>query len=88
MQPATVALSQIAHGLDLQAGDEVLITDQEHSGAQGGGDLRAKRYGIVVKKIPLAIPANDAEASVKSFAASKASPPPSRRARGPLKREL
>ena len=70
VQNATVAISQIANGLDLQAGDEVLITDQEHSGAQGGWDLRAKRYGIVVKKIPIAIPANDADAIVKSFAAA------------------
>ncbi len=70
VQNATVAISQIANGLDLQAGDEVLLTDQEHAGGQGGWDLRAKRYGIVVKKIPIAIPANDAEAIVKSFAAA------------------
>ena len=54
VQNATVAINQIANGLDLQAGDEVLITNQEHGGAQGGWDLRAKRYGIVVKQIPLA----------------------------------
>ena len=29
VQNATVAISQIANGLDLKAGDEVLITDQE-----------------------------------------------------------
>lgn len=68
VQNATVAINLLANGLDLKAGDEVLLTDQEHSGAQGGWDLRAKRYGIVVKKIPIAIPANDPEAIVKSFA--------------------
>lgn len=70
VQNATVAINQIANGLDLKAGDEVLLTDQEHGGAQGGWDLRAKRYGIVVKKIPIAIPANDAGAIIKSFAAA------------------
>ncbi|MDX2032512.1 MAG: aminotransferase class V-fold PLP-dependent enzyme [Blastocatellia bacterium] len=68
VQNATVAISQIANGLELKAGDEVLLTDQEHSGGQGGWDLRAKRYGIVVKKIPIAIPAKEPEAILKSFA--------------------
>lgn len=70
VQNATVAINQIANGLELKAGDEVLITNQEHGGAQGGWDLRAKRYGIVVKQIPLAVPANDPDAIVKSFAAA------------------
>lgn len=68
VQNATVAISQIANGLDLQAGDEVLLTDQEHSGAQGGWDLRAKRYGIIVKKIPIPIPANDPGVILQRFA--------------------
>jgi isopenicillin-N epimerase len=68
VQNATVAINQIANGLDLKAGDEVLLTNQEHGGAQGGWDLRAKRYGIVVKQIPLQIPANDPAAIIKSFA--------------------
>lgn len=70
VQNATVAINQIANGLELKAGDEVLITNQEHGGAQGGWDLRAKRYGIVVKQIPLTVPANDPDAIVKSFAAA------------------
>ncbi len=53
---ATEANSYIANGVDLKAGDEVVITDQEHPGGEHPWDLRAKRYGIVVKKITLPRP--------------------------------
>jgi isopenicillin-N epimerase len=56
LRNATEANSYIANGLDLKAGDEVLITDQEHPGGEHPWDLRAKRYGIVVKKIALPKP--------------------------------
>jgi isopenicillin-N epimerase len=50
---ATMGMSFLANGLDLAAGDEVLSTDQEHTGGIGGWRLRAKRHGIVVKELPL-----------------------------------
>jgi selenocysteine lyase/cysteine desulfurase len=53
---ATEANSYIANGIDLKPGDEVLITDQEHPGGEHPWNLRAKRYGIVVKKIALPKP--------------------------------
>src|SRR5882672_4653249 len=53
---ATEANSYIANGLDLKAGDEVLMTDQEHPGGEHPFNLRAKRYGIVVKKFALPLP--------------------------------
>src|SRR5882724_10801994 len=53
---ATEANSYIANGIDLKSGDEVLITDQEHPGGEHPWDLRAKRYGIVVKKVALPKP--------------------------------
>jgi isopenicillin-N epimerase len=56
---ATEANSYIANGIDLKAGDEVLMTDQEHPGGEHPWDLRAKRYGIVVKKVTLPKPVND-----------------------------
>ncbi|MGB0040704.1 MAG: aminotransferase class V-fold PLP-dependent enzyme, partial [Terriglobales bacterium] len=56
LRNATEANSYIANGVDLKAGDEVLITDQEHPGGEHPWDLRAKRYGIVVKKIVLPKP--------------------------------
>ncbi len=56
---ATEANSYIANGVDLKAGDEVLMTDQEHPGGEHPWNLRAKRYGIVVKKVSLPKPADD-----------------------------
>src|SRR5450755_2472491 len=53
LRNATEANSYIANGIDMKAGDEVLMTDQEHPGGQHPWDLKAKRYGIVVKKITL-----------------------------------
>src|SRR3989440_1554491 len=59
---ATEANSYIANGLDMKAGDEVLMTDQEHPGGEHPWNLRAKRYGIVVKKVTLPKPVPNAAA--------------------------
>ena len=56
LRNATEANSYIANGIDLQPGDEVLMTDQEHPGGEQPWNLRAKRYGIVVKKVTLPKP--------------------------------
>jgi len=56
LRNATEANSYIANGIDLKPGDEVLMTDQEHPGGEHPFNLRAKRYGIVVKKIKLPKP--------------------------------
>jgi selenocysteine lyase/cysteine desulfurase len=53
---ATEGNSYIANGVDMKAGDEVLMTDQEHPGGEQPWQLRAKRYGIVVKKVTLPKP--------------------------------
>jgi selenocysteine lyase/cysteine desulfurase len=60
LRNATEANNYIANGIDMKAGDEVLMTDQEHPGGEHPWDLRAKRYGIVVKKVPLPKPVKDA----------------------------
>jgi isopenicillin-N epimerase len=64
---ATEANSYIANGVDLKAGDEVLMTDQEHPGGEHPWNLRAKRYGIVVKKITLPKPVPNAAAVLNLF---------------------
>ena len=56
LRNATEANSYVANGVDLKAGDEVLMTDQEHPGGEHPWNLRAKRYGIVVKKVTLPKP--------------------------------
>lgn len=68
-QNATVGMSMLANGLDLASGDEVVTTDQEHSGGIGGWQLRGKRHGIVVKEIPMAAAfAKGPEAILQAFA--------------------
>jgi isopenicillin-N epimerase len=64
---ATEANSYIANGIDLKAGDEVLITDQEHPGGEHPWNLRAKRYGIVVKKVVLPKPVPNAADVLNRF---------------------
>ena len=64
---ATEANSYIANGLDMKPGDEVLMTDQEHPGGEHPWNLRAKRYGIVVKKITLPKPVPNAAAVLSLF---------------------
>ena len=53
---ATEANSFIANGFEMNPGDEVLMSDQEHPGGEEPWNLRAKRYGIVVKKFDIPKP--------------------------------
>jgi isopenicillin-N epimerase len=57
---ATEANSYIANGLEMKAGDEVLMSDQEHPGGEQPWNLRAKRYGVVVKKFQIPRPPKNA----------------------------
>jgi isopenicillin-N epimerase len=59
LRNATEANSYIANGIDMKPGDEVLMTDQEHPGGEQPWQLKAKRYGIVVKKVTLPRPVTD-----------------------------
>jgi selenocysteine lyase/cysteine desulfurase len=64
---ATEANSYIANGIDLRAGDEVLMTDQEHPGGEQPWQLRARRYGIVVQKVTLPRPVQNAAQVLNLF---------------------
>ena len=67
LRNATEANSYMANGIDLKAGDEVLMTDQEHPGGEQPFRLRAKRYGIVINKITLPRPVKDAAQVLNLF---------------------
>ncbi len=67
LRNATEANSYIANGLDLKPGDEVLMTDQEHPGGEHPWNLKAKRYGIVVKKVTLPRPVKDSAQVLNLF---------------------
>jgi selenocysteine lyase/cysteine desulfurase len=55
-QNATVGMNFVANGIQLQTGDEVILTDQEHPGGRTGWDLKAKRHGIYVKQVHVPLP--------------------------------
>jgi selenocysteine lyase/cysteine desulfurase len=59
LRNATEANSYIANGIDMKPGDQVLMTDQEHPGGEHPWDLKAKRYGIAIKKVTLPRPVKD-----------------------------
>ena len=67
LRNATEANSYIANGIDMKPGDEVLMTDQEHPGGEQPWKLKAKRYGIVVKKVTLPKPVKDAPQVLNLF---------------------
>jgi isopenicillin-N epimerase len=67
LRNATEANSYIANGVDLKAGDEVVMTDQEHPGGEHPWNLRAKRYGIAIKKVTLPRPVPDAATVLSLF---------------------
>ncbi len=56
LRNATEANNYIANGIDMKPGDEVLMSDQEHPGGEHPWNLKAKRYGIVIKKFNLPKP--------------------------------
>jgi isopenicillin-N epimerase len=64
---STEANSYLANGIDMKPGDEVLMTDQEHPGGEQPWQLKAKRYGIVVKKVELPKPVADANQVLNLF---------------------
>jgi selenocysteine lyase/cysteine desulfurase len=70
-QNATMGMNDLGNGLDWQAGDEVLTTDQEHGGAVSIFRLLAKRRGIVLKELPLSQAASGGpDAIVEMFRAA------------------
>ena len=58
-QNATMGLNFVAMGLDLERGDEIIQTDQEHVGAKSCWEQLQKRRGVAWKTVTLPVPAND-----------------------------
>jgi isopenicillin-N epimerase len=67
LRNATEGNNYIANGIDMKSGDEVLMTDQEHPGGEQPWNLRAKRYGIVVRKVELPKPVRDPSEVLNRF---------------------
>ncbi|MBA2355989.1 MAG: aminotransferase class V-fold PLP-dependent enzyme [Acidobacteria bacterium] len=57
----------IVNGLDFSAGDEIIITDHNHQSNNDAWKMRAKRDGLVVKSVPVSVPAPSREALIAGF---------------------
>jgi isopenicillin-N epimerase len=70
LRSATEGINYVANGFDMKPGDEVLMTDQEHEHGEEPWHLKAKRYGVVVKKVALPKPLQNAEQVLNLFNAA------------------
>jgi isopenicillin-N epimerase len=64
---ATEANNVVCNGLDLKAGDEVLLTDQEHPGGRCCWEQKAARFGIKLNYVKLPKPPASVEEIVERF---------------------
>jgi len=70
MYNTTDGMNAIVHGLKLEAGDEVLLSDQEHPSGNEPWNLRRKRDGIVINHFPTGTPPKSKEELVNAAAAA------------------
>jgi isopenicillin-N epimerase len=59
MHNATEAMSTVAAGLDLKAGDEVVMSSQEHPSGKAGWAQKQARFGITVREVTIPLPPKD-----------------------------
>jgi isopenicillin-N epimerase len=67
---ATEANCIMIFGLDLKAGDEILISDQEHPSGQEPWFMRAKRHGLVINKFKIPVPPKNPQEIIDAAAAA------------------
>jgi isopenicillin-N epimerase len=60
----------LCQGLDLKAGDEILITAYEHPSNRETQMRQAKRFGLVVKEVKFPMPPKSPQVIVDAFAAA------------------
>lgn len=65
---ATEGNNVVCNGLDLKAGSEVLLTDQEHPGGRCCWEQKAARYGITLNTVTLPRPPASVDEVVERFA--------------------
>jgi selenocysteine lyase/cysteine desulfurase len=66
----TEGLNFVVNGLDLEKGDEVLMSNLEHPGHVGPWKLKEKRAGIKIIEVPLSPTAKSVDEIVGAFAAA------------------
>lgn len=67
MRNTTEGMGLAAAGLDLRAGDEVLLTFHEHPSGLEPWQVRAKRTGVVLRQLPFRLPLRDPAEILNAF---------------------
>jgi selenocysteine lyase/cysteine desulfurase len=57
----------IVKGFDMKPGDEILITDHNHPSNNDAWKVRAEREGLVVRSLPVPVPAKNSAALLAAF---------------------
>jgi isopenicillin-N epimerase len=68
LRNATEANNAVCNGLDLQSGDEAILTDQEHPGCFGCWQQKQARFGIKIVTVKLPVPPSSDQEIVDVFA--------------------
>lgn len=63
----TEGMNFIANGLDMEPGDEVLMSSMEHPGGTHPWRLKAARYGIEIRDVPIGLPPQSVDEIVDAF---------------------
>lgn len=63
----TEGMNFVANGLDMEEGDGVLMSSMEHPGGINPWRLKAARYGITIKDIPIGLPPQSVEEITDAF---------------------
>lgn len=66
----TEGINFVANGLEMKAGDEVIVSNMEHPGAIHPWRLKQKRYGVVIKEVPFGLPPKSVSEIVEAIAAA------------------
>ncbi len=66
----TEGINIVVNGLDMEKGDEVLVTSLEHPGHINPWRLKEKRFGIKVSEVPMPLFPGSVDEIVDAFAAS------------------
>ena len=66
----TEGMNVAANGIVMEPGDEVLLSSLEHPGGTHPWRLKEKRYGIVIKEVPLGVPPKNTQEIIDAFEAA------------------
>jgi selenocysteine lyase/cysteine desulfurase len=63
----TEGMNFVANGLDLEPGDEVLLSNMEHPGGTHPWNLKAARHGIEINEVPIGCPPESVGELIDAF---------------------